>query len=641
MTVSMSLATVIHLAVLAAPLVGLGWLLHRAWLHRLGLSWRVGTALVFAAVSVFSSGLASVFGYGLWRMLAACGVVILAVVGVWISIGRGRDASVPPSPGLAQPGRLFHLFVFGFFLAPAFVLYLPLDTDAQGFGYLALMVREGGSVRTLAPWQPDVSYLYSPVPLVWWAFLSDLLKLPMHQVMLPFTHIVAGLIGLLGIDLGEALMPGRPRARFLVPLLMAVFGTGLLLRVMDSAYTAVVGLLFTTLFLVLAFQAVRRNGFAIDVLAALALAAAALSSPDAIIILLIGYIPFYATFWLSRSQHRTLPIWARLFLLIPGLGVILTLPWLAGAVPLLLNRSLTAPIGAGFLPPNLGHWQQLILFQGVLAPLLASVGVVIAVQRRSLADVLAVTWLVFVLDFALFGVVHRIGALVGADLLRFVFPHAVGWHGPIIIDAYLASLTIDTLLDWRPIQWPRQLTTVLSVAALMAIVLAVLLQQPLLQASYRLLHFYGSFSSRADLDAMAYLRRNTPPDVLVLNYPLGTEGHWVPVIAERQSVAFRDQPFFAGAEPYVERGKALADAYFDLARPGTRDLLNRYGVTYVIIPQALNEPETFGNMAKIIRWRSPDADKWRSFVSSPADAPWLELVFDQDGAQVYRVLTED
>src|SRR5437867_1282727 len=83
-----------------------------------------------------------------------------------------------------------------------------------GFGYLALMMRKGGTVHALAPWQPDVHFLYSPGAFIWWAFLSDLLGLPMHQVMLPFTHIMAGFAALVCMDLGQALLPNMPRARW-------------------------------------------------------------------------------------------------------------------------------------------------------------------------------------------------------------------------------------------------------------------------------------------------------------------------------------------------------------------------------------------------------------------------------------------
>jgi hypothetical protein len=258
----MIMPTLLHLIGLAV-LVGIpGWLLYRGWLRRLGLSWRVGVGVALAALSVLFSDLAALAGYRLWLMLAVCGVMLIGALVVYFI--RPRQGDHPDEVTTADV--LFHLFLFGVFLAPALVLYLPLDTDAQGFGYLALMVREGGTIDTLAPWQPEVRYLYSPALFVWWAFFSDLFSLPLHQVMLPFAHIAAGLAALLSIDLGAALLPGRPRMRWLLPLAL-VGGLGLFLTLLDSAYTSILALLFVILFLVLAFRAVQEPRWPIIVLA--------------------------------------------------------------------------------------------------------------------------------------------------------------------------------------------------------------------------------------------------------------------------------------------------------------------------------------------------------------------------------------
>jgi hypothetical protein len=632
----MIMPTLLHLIGLAV-LVGIpGWLLYRGWLRRLGLSWRVGVGVALAALSVLFSDLAALAGYRLWLMLAVCGVMLIGALVVYFI--RPRQGDHPDEVTTADV--LFHLFLFGVFLAPALVLYLPLDTDAQGFGYLALMVREGGTIDTLAPWQPEVRYLYSPALFVWWAFFSDLFSLPLHQVMLPFAHITAGLAALLSIDLGAALLPGRPRMRWLLPLAL-VGGLGLFLTLLDSAYTSILALLFVILFLVLAFRAVQEPRWPIIVLASVALAAVALTHPDTIIILLIGYLPFTLTFWLSRSQFRTRRVWLRLFVIIPALGVALTLPWVARVLPLFFEEHVVSPFVL-----RLSHIRQLTLYHGLLVPVIALAGVVIALRRRRLADLLMVTWLVMVVDFSMFGLVDRVISLFGLDVMRYVYPFSVAWHGPIIAYAYLAALALDSLLDWNPIRRAkpverlaesrRWVVPILS-GGLALIGALVLLQGPVLQASAGVVNFFGAFSSRADLAAMAYLREHAPEDALILSYPLGFEGHWVPVIAERESVTFRKQPFFSGAEPYYERAAALTEAYFDLADADSYTLLREYGVTHLIVPQIVGNPDRFGDMRAMMRWRWPE-QTWRGFDSLPSEVDWLELIFEQDGAQVYRVL---
>ncbi len=58
------------------------------------------------------------------------------------------------------------LLLFGFaaliFIIPALIVPVPLDTDAQGFGYLALMARLGGGFDTLAPFHPEITTSIRP-----------------------------------------------------------------------------------------------------------------------------------------------------------------------------------------------------------------------------------------------------------------------------------------------------------------------------------------------------------------------------------------------------------------------------------------------------------------------------------------------
>lgn len=629
MNISMGLATLIQIVFLFVSTGLPGWMLYRVWLARLGLSWRVAVGLVLAITGVLYSSLATIFGYSLGLML---GITTAGLAGmtIWTLIDR-RRGSDEQRPAIDMTGILFHLALMGVFIAPAFVLYLPLDTDAQGFGYLALMVREGGTIDTLAPWQPEVRYLYSPTLFVWWAFISDLFNLPLHQVMLPFSHLMAGMVAWLAIDLGQALLPGRPRMRWLMPV-MVVLGLGLFLTLLDSAYTSVLGFVFVTLFLILAFHRREGSQTPIILMASVALAAVALTHPDTIIILLIGYIPFYATSWLSRKEPLTPRIWLRLFVLIPATGVLLTVPWLLRVWPLFFEAHVVSPFELSFR-----HVQQLVAFQGGLVPLLAVPGVIIALRRRQLPDILMLTWLAFILDFSMFGITDRVFSLTGIDIMRYVYPFSVAWHGPILVYAYLAAATFDTVLDSQMVTVPAKWINRGLAASLLLMLLAVVFQRPILAASRQAAGFFGAFSSRADLAAMAYLRESAPPDALLLNYPLGHEAHWAPVIAERESVTFRDQPFFSGAEPYYDRSADLADAYFDLAAEGVYEQIQAYGVTHLVVPQIINQPERFGDMQAMMRWRWP-GDYWQEPETSPDELDWLELVFDQDGARVYRVL---
>jgi hypothetical protein len=131
---------------------------------------------------------------------------------------------------------------------------------------------------------------------------------------------------------------------------------------------------------------------------------------------------------------------------------------------------------------------------------------------------------------------------------------------------------------------------------------------------------------------MEWLRDNTPPDARILNFPGPQEGDWVPVIAERDGVYYRMQPFFQGAEDSLAEQERLRAFWEDPANPSNAELLAEAGIDYVIVPQVVTDPASIGTM---FRWRVPFTEllDMRSRVE---DAPYLRLLFDADGARVYE-----
>ncbi len=151
--------------------------------------------------------------------------------------------------------------------------------------------------------------------------------------------------------------------------------------------------------------------------------------------------------------------------------------------------------------------------------------------------------------------------------------------------------------------------------------------------------FFGAFASAADVQAMEWLKHNTPVDARVLNFP-GTdfdnshEGDWVPVISERDSVYYRWQPFFRGTEASLAEQDRLRAFWRDPANPDHAALLADAGIDYVIVPQIVGNPASFETAW---RWNEPFA--WAlPMESDVADAPYLEQVFEADGAAVYQLM---
>jgi hypothetical protein len=220
--------------------------------------------------------------------------------------------------------------------------------------------------------------------------------------------------------------------------------------------------------------------------------------------------------------------------------------------------------------------------------------------------------------------------------MRYDYPFSIAWHGPIIPYTILGGIGLLWIWD----RWPRvsQLVqrnayAVLGVAMGLVVVTA-LFNSELLAFSKGKIGFFGAFSSQSDVEAMNWLRENTPSDARILNFPGPQEGDWAPVIAERDSVYYRMQPFFRGAERSIAEQDAMRDFWENPANPENAELLGNSGIDYVIVPQVVTSPATIETM---YRWRAPftEALEMRSLV---AEAPYLRLVFDADGAQIYEYI---
>ena len=257
---------------------------------------------------------------------------------------------------------------------------------------------------------------------------------------------------------------------------------------------------------------------------------------------------------------------------------------------------------------------------------------------------LALGWLLLCADFAFLGLGERIAPWL--PLFRYDYPFSIAWHGPIIPLSLLAGQGL--LVLWqrvaprRPQRWWRRAARTLLAGSFALVALALAFQPQLLEWSKGRLGFHGAFASHADVAAMTWLRENTPADARVLNFPgseadSSWEGDWAAVISERDSVYYRGQPFFQGADVSLAEQERLRAFWLDPARPEHESLLRDAGIDYVLVPQIVAAPDSF---ARAWRWREPDALAL-PMASAVAEATWLTLVFEQDGAQVHALRAEN
>ncbi len=624
--------------IFGAVVFGSGAMFAPAWpsTHpRIGLMAALALGIVMGGAIFW----ASLFG---WNTLVIDYLLFALITSIFLfgtlSYGQKRaeargETLADADQGWPGPRELMFFGLVGLiFIIPVIMLPVPLDTDAQGFGYLGLMARLGGGFRSLTPWHPEISYLYSPGFSVLIAYFSRQLDQGLHLVQISIGAILGFLNVWLAYDMGSEIRDKRLGRAMALTML---FSLGLFTAFMDSHYTTLLGLVFAQAFLIFAIRFQRQPTTADAVGGGLMLGALVLSHPDTTIILMLGYVPWLITMWFGNPRP-TLRSWLVMAIGMPLIALVAISPWL-WSIKDLLGSSIASPFTRDF-----SNWRILVLYHGVWIIPVAILGAVIGLRNRSQTVILAVGWLLFILEFSSLGILENLFPNLLAPILRYDYPFSIAWHGPIIPYAILGG--VGLLWLWERYgekrignlspSWSYGMFTV----GLIIMIGGLILSPQLLTLSKGRIGFFGAFSSAADVKAMEWLKANTPIDARVLNFP-GTqkdnshESDWVPVIAERDTVYYRWQPFFRDNEASLAEQDRMRDFWEDPANPANADLLRSANVKYVIVPQLVTNPASIDTM---FRWRAPFTDliKMRSAVS---DAPYLTQVFDSDGAQVYEV----
>lgn len=627
--------------VFGAVVFGSGAMLAPAWptVHpRIGLTGTLALGLVMGGAIFW----AMLFG---WNTLVV-DYLLFAIITAIFLLGtlsfaqkRAEAAGIQLSDSEEGWPGLRDLLFFGLvalsFILPALILPVPLDTDAQGFGYLGLMARMGGGFQSLGPWHPEITYLYAPGFSVLLAYFSQQLGQGMHSIQFGIAAILATLVVWLTFDLGSELRDKRlGRAMALV----AWAGMGLFTAYMDSHFTTLLGLAFALAFLTYVARYLKKPFWLDAIAAGLMLGALVLSHPDTTIILGLGYGPWLLTIWFAKPRP-SVRTWLMLAAGMPLIALAAISPWLLN-IRDLLGSDIVSPFSR-----NPEYWRVMVLYHGLWTVPAAILGAVIGLRKRDAYTILAVGWIVMVFEFSSLGLLEQLVPDLMHLIGRYDYPFSIAWHGPIIPYSILGGIALLWVWDrWAANKkWAEQIRSRAPALLGAAIVLALLIgmfHQPLLEFSKGRVGFFGAFSSHADVQAMEWLRLNTPPDTRVLNFP-GTqadnshESDWVPVISERNSVYYRPQPFFRGNEASLAEQEIMRAFWLNPADPAHAEMLRAASIDYVIVPQIVTRPESIQTM---FRWRAPFTEGI-VMQSSLEDAPYLRKVFDADGAQVWEVLS--
>ncbi len=251
--------------IFGSVVIGAGAMLAPAWpteQPRIGLSAALALALVIGGALFW----AMLFG---WNTLVIDYLLFALVTAIFLggtlSYGQMRAEQrggelLDADQGWPGPRDLLFFALVGlYFIIPTLVLPVPLDTDAQGFGYLALMARLGGSFDSLAPFHPEITYLYSPGFTLLTAYLSQQLGQGLHSVQFGVGAVLALVCVWLAYDLGAEI---RDKQLGRASALAMVAGLGLFTAFMDSHFTTLLGLVFALAFVIFALRYQRGGAWA-------------------------------------------------------------------------------------------------------------------------------------------------------------------------------------------------------------------------------------------------------------------------------------------------------------------------------------------------------------------------------------------
>lgn len=597
---------------------------------------RIGLAGTFALALVVGGTLfyASLFG---WDTLVIdyllFALVVMIFLGGTLSLGQSRAERKgyvleDADQGWTGPQDLAFFALVGFvFAIPSIILLVPFGTAAQGYGYMALTTQLGNSLNTFAPFQPDMQYVYANGFTALTAYLAQQLNQGMHTTQFG----VAAVLGLLNVwlayDFGaEIRSKGMGRAMGLAMIVgLSLFGL-----MIEGQFVWMMGIAFLQAFLIFIWR-YQKYQYPVDAFfAGLMMGATLVTHHQSFIVLLLGYIPYLATVWLSDMRPR-MGTWLVMALIIPLIALVATAPWLIRTLPV-LAQGLEAGIGSPFTRSAENMVVMLSYHGWWLAPM-ALYGAWIGWQGRHGLAILCAVWIFLLLDFSSTGGI----AAIFPFLDRYIDPRDLAWGGVIIPYTILAGYALMWFWDAygaKRIRMTYRTAYIINGVAAVILGVMMLLRDPLQNIIQSVIRVSDQYASYADIQALIWIKENTPAEAVILNFPTSPETDWAAIIAERRAIYFPLLPYAFGdtTTPIIQ--KALEAFWRDPADEAHADLLRQYGVTHIFVPEIIVNPNSFNAMW---RWDIPIAWSFpmRSQVS---DASYLERVYGTDeGAQVYTI----
>ncbi|MCL4253521.1 MAG: hypothetical protein KJ043_07065 [Anaerolineae bacterium] len=560
-------------------------------------------------------------------------LVVMIFLGGTLSVGQSRAEKKgyvleDADQGWTGPQDLAFFALVGFiFSIPSIILLIPFGTVAQGYGYVALTTQIGNSLNSFTPFQPDMQYVYANGFTALTAYLAGQLNQGIHTTQFG----VAAVLGLLNVwlayDFGsEIRSKGMGRAMGLA----MVVGLSLFGLMIEGQFVWLMGIAFIQAFLIFMWR-YQKYQYPVDAFfAGLMMGATLVAHHQSFIVLMLGYIPYLATVWLSdtRPSGRT---WLVMALIIPLIALVATAPWLIKTLPI-LSQGLEAGIGSPFVRSTDNMLVMLAYHGWWLAPM-ALYGAWLGWQGRNALAMLCMVWVFLLLDFSSTGGI----AAIFPFLDRYINPRDLAWGGVVIPYTILGGHAMMWLWDAygrNRIKMTYRTAYIINGGVAVIFVALMLLRDPLQNVIQSVIRVSDQYASYDDIQALIWIKENAPAETVILNFPVSPETDWTATIAERQAIYFPMLPYTFGDETTFATQKALEAFWRNPADEANADLLREYGITHVFVPEIIVNRDSFDSMW---RWDTPIG--WTFEMQSPvADAPYLERVYgEDDSAQVYML----
>jgi hypothetical protein len=581
------LSGIVVIFIFGAVVLGAGAMLSPAWptaQPRVGLSGTLALALVIGGAVFW----AMAFG---WNILVVDYMLFALVTSIFLggtlSVGQTRaeargEVLLDEDQGWTGPeDLLFFALVGAAATLIALLIPVPPGPAAPVQGLMAISARLGGSFENLAPFLPDVTYAQPPGYTALIAYLSQQLNQPLPVIQFGVMAVLVLLSTWLIYDYGAEVRDKRLGRAMAAAYLI---GAGLWTTYLRAEATSLLGLTFALAFVIYAYRYYKHQKVADLIGAGLLLGATLLINTGILAAALLAYFPWLISLYFTPAPPK--PAHALVLAIgVPLIAIIATGPWLINGSPSLIPQP---PLSADLTDTNtIG---QFLAYHGFWIIPLALLGAVIGIRRREPVAFLAVIWLLIAADLTFFGIAARLLNFRLYDWNVLTLPLAwLGGIGLLWLWDRFAALRLPAGNRGRAIAGAG----VLVGTALWALTTVPLLNIPTTQ------------TTSSDVEAMAWIKRNTDAEVRVLNAPGSL---WTPVAAERAAVYY-PVPLNTTLPPSAAQTMQDFFAFWEDPASFDRERLDEAGIRYVLVPSVMD-----------------------------IDVPtYLDRVYEAGGARVYQV----